>query len=98
MKKNNTTLVQVCVNPKTKATIYKPIEDCIIAYDNNGEEITLKSFLAIVNDNTEKMVNRIDNLEHAHNELVSKFNALLSAYKANVAKTAMQILDIEENK
>ena len=52
----------------------------------------------MVNDNTEKLVNRIDNLEHAHNELVSKFNALLSAYKANVAKTAMQILDIEENK
>ena len=34
--RNHTTLMEVCVNPKLKQTVYKPLDDCIIGYDDKG--------------------------------------------------------------
>ena len=90
----HTTLMVACINPKLKQTIYIPLEDCIIGYDDKGKEIKVRDLLAFyyaLNDNYLK-------LNEEHNSLVLKYNALLAAYKSNVAKTAMQLLDLEENK
>ena len=93
-EKKHTTLMEVCVNPKLKQTVYKPLDDCIIAYDKEGKEIKVSDLLAFyyeLNDSHLK-------LKEEHNSLVLKYNALLAAYKSNVAKTAMQLLDLEESK
>lgn len=51
-----------------------------------------------LSDEISKLNNKFTKLEDQHNALVLKYNALLAAYKSNVAKTAMQLLDLEENK
>lgn len=48
--------------------------------------------------NQESLIVKVTKLEEQHNALVLKYNALLAAYKGNVAKTAMQLLDIKESK
>ena len=90
----HTTLMEVCVNPKLKQTIYKPLDDCIIGYDGKGKEIKVSDLLAFYYDLNDKYLK----LNDEHNSLVLKYNALLAAYKSNVAKTAMQLLDLEESK
>ena len=90
----HTTLMEVCVNPKLKQTAYKPLEDCIIGYDDKGKEIRVSDLLAFYYD----LKNEHEKLEEQHNTLVLKYNALLAAYKSNTAKTAMQLLDLKENK
>ena len=32
----HTTLMEVCVNPKLKQTKYKPLDDCVIGYDDKA--------------------------------------------------------------
>ena len=32
----HTTLMEVCVNPKLKQTVYKPLDDCIIGFDDKA--------------------------------------------------------------
>lgn len=90
----HTSLVEVCVNPKLKKTVYMPLDDCIIGYDEQGKEIRVSNLLAFYYDLKEKHTK----LKEEHNSLVLKYNALLAAYKSNVAKTAMQLLDLEESK
>ena len=92
--KKHTTLMEVCVNPKLKQTIYMPLDDCIIGYDFEGKEIKVSNLLTFYYD----LKNEHKKLEEQHNALVLKYNALLAAYKSNVAKTAMQLLDLEESK
>ena len=41
----HTTLMEVCVNPKLKQTVYKPLDDCIIGYDKEGKEIKVSDLL-----------------------------------------------------
>ena len=96
MANNNkhTTLMEVCVNPKLKQTIYKPLEDCIVGYTKEGKEIRVSDLLAFYYELNDKH----NKLEEEHNALVLKYNALLAAYKSNVAKTAMQLLDLKESK
>ncbi len=90
----HTTLMEVCVNPKLKQTVYKPLDDCIIGYDDKGKEIKVSNLLTFYYDLNDKYLK----LNDEHNSLVLKYNALLAAYKSNVAKTAMQLLDLEESK
>ncbi len=46
MAKKYTTLMVACVDPKLKQTVYKPLDDCIIAYDKEGKEIKVSDLLA----------------------------------------------------
>lgn len=99
--KKHTTLVEVCINPKLKQTAYKPLDDCIIGYDKEGKEIRVSDLLAFyytLNEKYTKLNDKYLKLNEEHNTLVIKYNALLAAYKSNVAKTAMQFLDLEESK
>lgn len=90
----HTSLVEVCINPKLNKTVYMPLDDCIIGYDKEGKEIRVSDLLAFYYTLDEKYTK----LNEEHNTLVLKYNALLAAYKSNVAKTAMQLLDLEESK
>lgn len=89
----HTSLIEVCVNAKTHQKIYKNIEECIIGYDSAGDEIKIRDLISKSNELNEM----ISKLETEHNLLVTKYNALLQAYKLNVAKTAMQLTNLEEN-
>lgn len=89
----HTTLIEIVVNTRTHQKIYKNIEECVIGYDDNNKEIKLSDLISNIDD----LYQMILKLETEHNLLVTKYNALLQAYKSNVAKTAMQLTNLEEN-
>lgn len=82
-------LVQVCTNLSKHTMIFKETKELKIL-----DDLRIDDLLNLVL----KLSERVDTLTDKYNDLVAKYNVLQAAYKANAAKTAMQLLDLEENK
>lgn len=83
---------KVVINVGLNKNIYINAEDLIIGYAD-GKPVKIKDLFQKIQSQDEE----IKTLNMAHNELVTKYNALLASYKYNTAKTAMQFVDLEEN-
>ena len=93
MARIHKSLVQVCINPKTKTCIYVEADQLVIGIDEKGEDIKVSDLLTF----SFALKEEIDALKMKQQEQALKFNALQAAYKANTAKVAMQILENKEN-
>lgn len=112
MTNNNKTYVEICTNFELKKTYFKPLGELkeIVSITNSINQIQAKlcklqnaydkletKYNELNNDFNEKLNDLSAKYDLKIEEITTKYNALLASYKANLTKTAMQFLELEEN-